>query len=135
MQTNRPPFGSGVEDPESVIRFARLVGAAVLLVFGVVVAGWVIYSVLNVFVAAESPALVEAVLPVGEGEASLTTPEGEFVIPTAAFRVAGYLIVCFVLAIAAGVAGMLISQGVNLLQPGLGEILRKVYWHMSSDDR
>lgn len=136
MDTNRPPFSDphATGDAESMIRFARLIGSAVLLLIGISIAGWVAATIFSVFASEQTPGLVTAMMPGDEDDATLKVPEGAFVVPAAAFRVAGYLVLCFLLAIAASIAAVFVTQGVNLLQPNLSEILRKLYTHVASSD-
>ena len=91
---------------------------AVLLLAGLLIGGWVVYSIAGLVTAETPPPVVAAVTPASDAPVELGTPEGPVTIPDEVFLPVGYGILCVLYAIAAGVSGTMIRGGVALLRPG-----------------
>jgi hypothetical protein len=97
----------------------------VLLCFGIAVALWILVSLIGLVRSESVPPLVAAVLPEADEPLKIGASGREVFLPREAFKPVGYLLVCFVYAIGAGLAGVLINGGVSLLQPDLAKVLRR----------
>jgi hypothetical protein len=97
-----------------------------LLCFGIGVAIWVLVSLIGLLRSESVPPLVAAILPEAEEPLKVGAPGREISLPRDAFKPVGYLLVCFVYAIGAGLAGVLINGGASLLQPDLAKVLRRL---------
>lgn len=109
--------------PDSLLR--RFFGV-LLLLFGAGIGIWVLVALVGLLGAEARPALVAAIVPDAGKPVVLGLPEGKFTLPPEVFVPIGYLVVCFVYAIAAALAGVLINGGVSLLQPDLGKVLHRL---------
>jgi hypothetical protein len=114
--------GRSAGAPSSLLRDA--VGLAVLG-FGLIVAAWVIVSLIGMLDAEKPPGIIAAVMPADDKPVTLGMPEGQFTLPAQIFVPIAYLLACFIHAILATIAGMMISGGVSLLQPDMARILRR----------
>lgn len=97
-----------------------------LILLGLGVAAWLVVGVVNLLAAGEVPGLVDAVVPDPGKPVALNVPDGEVTLPQEVFTPIGYVLVCFVYAIVAGLAATLINGGTSLLQPDLGKVLRRL---------
>ena len=97
-----------------------------LTMLGLGVAAWLVVGIINLLAAGDVPGLVNAVVPDPGKPVALSVPNGEVTLPEEVFKPIGYVLVCFVYAIVAGLAATLINGGTSLLQPDLGKVLRRL---------
>jgi hypothetical protein len=119
-------FSNQSEAPAETDALLRRFFGIIVLLFGVGVGIWLLSALVSVLAADSTPGLVTAVVPDANKPVVLGLPEGKFTLPREVFVPIGYLLVCFVYAIAAGLAAVLINGGVSLLQPDLAKVLRKL---------
>jgi hypothetical protein len=120
---HEPDFSQRDGEPPSPV---RTFFGIVLIVLGVCVAGWLVVCIINLLAGGSMPPLVAAIAPDPGKPVKLDVPGGEVTLPQEVFKPIGYLLVCFVYAIVAGVAATLINGGTSLLQPDLGKVLRRM---------
>jgi hypothetical protein len=100
--------------PTDVIASTRTIFAWLLTLCGLGVGGWVVYIIHRAIFNPTSLGLPLKILKAED--LVITMPSGKIEIPPAAATVVGYLLLVFLLAIAAKIATALISQGAGLLR-------------------
>jgi len=115
-----------IEQRGELANTLRMLFGFVLILFGIGVALWIVISLVGLVASDSTPGLVSAVMPDQNEAVKFGLPDGELTIPHHVFKTIGYVIVCFIYAIGAGVAATLIGGGTSLWQPDVGKLLQQL---------
>ena len=118
-------------DPEAQSPIRNFFGVC-LIVLGVAVAAWLVISVLILISNGEMPGLVLAIVPDPGDVVTIDSPGGEITLPREVFTPIGFLLAIIAYGIVSGVAATLIKGGTSLLQPDLGNVLRRLLDRLES---
>lgn len=103
-----------------------------LIVLGIAVAAWVVISVFLLVSRGEMPGLALAVVPDPGDVVTIDSPGGDITLPREVFTPIGFVLALIAYGIVSGVAATLIKGGTSLLQPDLGNVLRRLLDRLES---
>ena len=122
------PMGNSSEKAEDFDygKYVKLIFGTFLILFGVVIAGWIFYKLIEIF---NNPKTLENFLDIFPGTSSLwriTIDNVHLEIPKQFVNIIIYMIVFTLLSIAASLVKILVTGGVNLLHSSLKRIEKKI---------
>lgn len=107
-------------------KYSKLILGVLLVVFGIVVAGWVFFKVVSIF---DNPASLENFLDLFKIDRDFLTfkiDNAVIEIPKEFFHIVVYLAAISLFGVLVSLAGVLITGGVNLMHSSLKRIENKI---------
>ena len=111
-------------EPDKPSNNTRTIGM-VLLALGVVLAGWVVTIIYRLITGDGSSEIISHLIPMESIEITIKTSSEAMVVPETLFYMVGLFFCVLLLAICGGIAKVLITNGVKLIQPDVQGTLEK----------
>lgn len=119
------PNWSGAVQNERKAGGTKTVGMVVLAA-GVLLAGWIVYTIFGLVTSGNGVAVVSNIIPMEVLEETVTLAAGGQSLPDAVFYVLGLFVYIVLLSICAGLSKALITAGAKILQPDYSDALVKL---------
>ena len=98
----------------------------VILVVGIVAAGWVFFNIVGLFAGDEQPAIVTKLSTLAGGQMLITTPGGNIGMPGEIATLTGYCLATLLLLVASYISVAFIKAGASLAGGDVNKQLRRL---------